>query len=228
MKALFIAVSLSFLSLAMTSCESAPVAEERDTTGHPVKSDTAPAADTSRASGNPGVPPVNKEEDFIKVFKAVAAAFRNEDMNALNSYIHPSRKAYIVYRPGAIDMIDTFHNFQSLYKKIYGARPTLSRLSCSLLDLEIPASPCENDVKGCYWKKENNYNRLSTMTAAFDKYGFKENITPGAKAGISLMERSITIHTALLDHGMAIDFSLGEDGKWFISVIDLGRYSCSA
>ncbi|RYD78701.1 MAG: hypothetical protein EOP53_10785 [Sphingobacteriales bacterium] len=171
----------------------------------------------------------NSEEnsDFDNFYKKLSEAFDREDITALNQFIHPKYGIYFVDRPGAIDAVDTAKNIKAFYRRVYLSKHRLKGMYCKLTENKIPATVCDKQYTGCMAEKASNYHRISELKTALLKYGFKENYRPKDDAQLPQFEKLIKRNIANFDKAVGISF-LYVDGKWYIGVIDMAKYSCSA
>jgi hypothetical protein len=168
-----------------------------------------------------------EEKHFELVYNQVTEALNKGDIAAINKFIHPDWGIYIIDRPGAIDKVDTAKNIQSYYKKIYLGKKRLQGMMCKMEHRPIPAVPCDKVYKGCLSETTPNYHRVSDLKKALFGYGFKDNYLPKDSTTLHKFEKFVKRNTVNFDKAIGISF-LFIDGKWYIGVIDLAKYTCSA
>jgi hypothetical protein len=168
-----------------------------------------------------------EERQFEEFYNKVAAALNKGDISAINKYIHASWGIYVIDRPGAIDKVDTAKNIQSYYKKIYLGQKRLQGMMCQLEHRPIPGVICDKAYKGCLAETTTNYHRISDLKKALHGYGFKDNYLPKDDESLSKFENLVKRNVVNFDKSIGISF-LRIDGKWYIGVIDLAKYTCSA
>lgn len=168
-----------------------------------------------------------EEKSFEQFYSQVCDALEKGNASAINKYIHPKWGIYMIDRPGAIDKVDTGRNIQAFYKKIYLGNKRLKGMHCKLEHRPIPEITCDKAYEGCLAEKTDNYHRLTDLKKGLQEYGFKDNYLPQDKATLSSFEKLVKRNTVNFDKAIGISF-LYVDGKWYIGVIDLAKYSCSA
>lgn len=168
-----------------------------------------------------------EEKSFDQFYNQLAAILNKGNISAINKYIHPQWGIYIIDRPGAIDKVDTGKNIEAFYNKIYLGNKRLKGMGCKLEHRPIPEITCDKAYTGCLAEKTDNYHRLTDLKKALLEYGFKENYLPQDKTTLPAFEKLVKRNIVNFDKAIGISF-LYIDGKWYIGVIDLAKYSCSA
>ncbi|MGZ5303180.1 MAG: hypothetical protein ACXWDO_03645 [Bacteroidia bacterium] len=168
-----------------------------------------------------------EEKSFEQFYNQVAAALNKGNASAINKFIHPKWGIYIIDRPGAIDKVDTGKNIQAFYKKIYLGNKRLIGMDCKLEHRPIPEITCDKAYEGCLAEITDNFHRITDLKKGLQEYGFKDNYLPKDAKSLSAFEMLVKRNTVNFDKAIGISF-LYIDGKWYIGVIDLAKYSCSA
>ncbi len=168
-----------------------------------------------------------EDKNFNQFYNKVAEAFENGSYEDINRFIHPKWGIYIIDRPGAIDKVDTGKNIQSFYRKIYLGDKRLKGMECKLQHRPIPEINCDKVYKGCVTEKKENFHRLTDLKKGLLEYGFKENYLPRDDNRLKDFEKLVKRNIVNFDKAIGISF-LYIDNNWYIGVIDLAKYSCSA
>lgn len=161
--------------------------------------------------------------------KEVLKEFKTGAFNKTQSYIHPKYGFYLIGQPGAYSVPYHLRSFDEVFKKA----PWLEKGTDMYQDLKsesIPTFTCEGDnyfdKNGCFIEESGNYTSLTNLMKALRQAEF-DDFGPEVVSKASNIERLVKIEVVETKSGTA--FYYGEEaGKWYLLVIDMASYNCSA
>lgn len=168
-------------------------------------------------------------ESTSSMAKIVLQEFQTGNFKRCGGYIHPKYGFYLIGQPGAYSVPYHLTSFQEVFKKA----PWLEQGTDMHVDLKneaLPSFTCEGDnsfsKQGCFIQQRSQYKRLSELMRALRQAEFEE-FGPKVVAKASNIEKLIKIEVVETKSGIA--YYYGEDaGKWYLMIIDMASYSCSA
>lgn len=157
-------------------------------------------------------------------------AWTNEDKEQINTFIYPQTGFYYITRPGAMDAIYQGKEFEAVFEKAYTSwtRELLRKASCEdPREESLPEYDCENFSKaGCFIAENTEYEKVSYLMDVLvknDLAKFSNQEIQKAKKAESLISHQVVITSSTLS------MCWGKvDDKWYIIVLDIASYDCSA
>ncbi len=166
--------------------------------------------------------PSNAVKDFL-------AAWKKGDTEKIQSYIYAQTGFYYITRPGAMDAIYSGQAFDEVFEKAYTSwTPELLRnASCDPQLEDLPEYDCESFSKtGCFIASVDDYQRVSYLMKVLkenDLGKFPVNEIDKARE----IEAYISHQVLITNSAMSMCWGKIND-QWYILVLDIASYDCSA
>lgn len=181
----------------------------------------------AQASSSRQAPP---QQTAMGAVEGLSKALGAGNVEAAQAFIHPEMGFYYLTHPGAMDDLTWCRSITDMtdYPLTPYMKERLLNLRCSPLEEDLPSFDCETFSKqGCFLSPlSEEYERLSSLMIALNEAVLGEyddaDISRARK-----IEQAVT--TQLLDTTVPVAFYFGEvDGKWYLLVVDIASYDCSA
>ncbi len=167
-----------------------------------------------------------KDEIFVT---EMLAALSSKKSDAMTPFIHPEEGFYYITRPGAMSMVTICKHIDEVYDNPLtpSVRGRLQSIACELAVESLPDFDCDKFSKtGCYMDATENYSGVSDLMKslnAADLGAYEDVDFSQAQKMETYISRKAVFTNALL----AMYF--GEiEGKWYLLIIDIASYDCSA
>lgn len=155
--------------------------------------------------------------------------FKTGSFQKSPSYIHPKLGFYLIGQPGAYSVPYHLTSFEEVFKKA----PWLKNGTDMYNELKaesVPTFTCEGDdyfdKNGCFIEDSGNYSSLTGLMKALRQAEF-DDFGPEAVNKAANIEKLVKIEVVETKSGTA--FYYGEEaGKWYLLIIDMASYNCSA
>lgn len=158
----------------------------------------------------------------------VLQSFRTANFEALAPYIHPEKGFFVVTTPGAISVPYFVRTTQEMLQKVPYLDQGMPQLKARPERAALPDFNCGDffSKQGCFIGPPEDFNLMSSVM------GSVNTVEPGMfkAADIARAEdlEGFASQQIVDTYGEA-GFYLGEiEGKWYLLVIDLATYDCSA
>ena len=161
--------------------------------------------------------------------KQVLEEFKSGSFSRSKALIHPEYGFYLIGQPGAYSVPYHLTSFDDIFSKA----PWLEKGTDMYTDLKeeaIPNFTCEGDnyfdKDGCFIAPAKNFDNLSSLMRALRQAEFDE-FGPAVINKAVNIEKLVKVEVVETKSGMA--YYYGEDaGKWYLLIIDMASYGCSA
>ena len=157
-------------------------------------------------------------------------ALEGGNKEAAQAFIHPEMGFYYLTHPGAMDAIAHCYTIDDMISDPLTAymKERLLNLRCSPREEALPSFDCDRFSKqGCFLAKiTEKYQRVSFLMIALNEVELGE-FSPADIQSARKLEQAVSLQ--LLDTTVPVAFYFGEiDGSWYLLVVDIASYDCSA
>jgi Cu/Ag efflux pump CusA len=181
----------------------------------------------------------NKNADFEKTVKKIITAFKTNDNQTLNSYVHTNTGVYLLYRTGVYDNYKKMDRIvlgdTAEYPRFHAVNhlPAISTINTS----KLPVYDCDNGKWSSYgtFSTTKIYHDLSNVCRSLNKYlyeGMDEKIPEKEikqYIGLEYNSRKIICCKKVKEMDAEIIFHLIYiNGKWYLWLVDDITTDCSA
>lgn len=154
-------------------------------------------------------------------------AFKSGKLTVLNETIHPELGAYFLYRNGAFPAVERIEQPADI-NNILPGQFALTEIRTDFTEGAIPDFDCEEGFtsKGCFLEEvSGDFNELSA-TLEYANQAQKRS-DPSQTQQVKQIEQLISWQ--LVETNTGICFYLGQaNGRWYVLMIDIAQYDCSA
>ncbi|MFK7921839.1 MAG: hypothetical protein AB8H47_07770 [Bacteroidia bacterium] len=154
-------------------------------------------------------------------------ALKTGKLNAVTEGVHPDLGAYFIYKTGLFPAVERISALSDL-NNILSGDLAFSKMQTEASSSEIPAFDCDTEFakQGCFYQKLNEPFKGLSETMEFANQAEKR-IDESVLAQQEKIEQLVSYQ--VVDTKTGISLFLGEsDGRWYVFVIDLALYDCSA
>lgn len=188
-----------------------------------------PPSSPPQASQNEAARQLEMAQRDVITVNALFEALNTADAEKVMPFIHPELGLLYLTHPGAMDMVYVCENMAEVYnnKLTPYIREQLKQISCDLKLEPLPDFDCEKFSKeGCFMDKVENYTQITDLIHTLQEAEpgiIKAHELERAEKIQQLVSRKLVITD------LALALYLGEiDNRWYLLVIDIASYDCSA
>lgn len=162
------------------------------------------------------------------VAKVLLPEFRTARFARTLQHIHPEKGYYLLTHPGAVSVPVHFQKIEDLFGQAPWLQKGMTSLSPTTTVGPLPEFDCGDmfSKEGSFLNECPPYGEISELMATLSAYelgSYEQDQIDQAKD----LEQYIT--HALIDTEEAIGFYFGQiEGQWYLLVIDIATYDCSA
>ena len=160
--------------------------------------------------------------------QTVLNEFKTGKFNTVANYIHPQQGFYLIGAPGAYRVPYHMNNFKEIFKHGPWFREGLPIENQQPQAAPLPEFDCGDlfSKEGCFIEEISGYDNISSLMEALIKAEFDifNDQTIAQAKGIEKM-----VQVAVVETGASLALYFGESGgKWYLLVVDIATYDCSA
>ena len=169
------------------------------------------------------------EGGLVRMANTIISACKAGDLEKINGFVHPERGLYFITRPGAMDAVYHGSELEELFQKGYSNKlvEVMRGVSCDLQLEELPEFECESFSKeGCFLAKSQAYDQVSFLMKTLNDNELGE-FDASQMQSARVVEKDVSYTLVLTEVPIAMHFGkVGED--WYLFVVDIAKYECSA
>lgn len=195
-----------------------------------------------------------KEKEFLKTCDAIAQAFLERDMNKMNSFIHPEKGIYLLYR---FSMLFSYMHLNKLPKKYSDKKYADDAwvINSAPLDLSFPSKDSVYIIRPAVFDStinfdcDNNWNKHGSFVDSVHKPSLFSDIIKQEieveglsmePSQLKIKKKELAMAKTLEKKSRMIVFNEFEDydelvfymtlinGKWYLSLIHCAISDCGA
>jgi hypothetical protein len=177
----------------------------------------APAGETSSQGGDP-----------LAVAKVLLQCFRKGDFSEAAPYIHPEKGYYMLTHPGAVSVPFHLNKADQMFSQAPWFRKGLPGLRSEPKVEELPDFDCGElfSKEGSFMGPVSDYQEVSGLMKTLVEYELGDYKAADIEQAQTL-EADITVQ--IIDTEESLSLLLGQiGGKWYLLVVDIATYDCSA
>lgn len=180
----------------------------------------SPTANTLNREVQPG--------NQMEAAKAILTAIRTGDPEKAKAYIHPQKGFYLLTQPGAVSVPYFCTNLSDIYQYAPWMEKGKAELDAQPVEAPLPDFDCGDmfSKEGCFMANVSGYKDISSLMGSLRELQLG-NYDDRQIAKAAELESFVSAQ--IIDTDANLGFLLGLiDGKWYLLVMDMATYECSA
>jgi len=171
----------------------------------------------------------DQENTFDTALSKFLKAWNNGTGQMADGFIHPRKGFVYITRPGAMDAVYQGESFAAVFKEAYTpwVPGLMAKATCAPVYEALPEFDCENFSKeGCFVAKTDSYNRASYLMQVLTESDLGR-FSKQMQNEVEALEKMITYQVVITDQSLSMCWGK-ENGKWYLLVLDIATFDCSA
>ena len=160
--------------------------------------------------------------------QTVLNEFKTGKFETTPQYIHAGKGFYLIGAPGAYRVPYHMKNFEEIFTHGPWFREGLPIENQQPVAASLPKFDCGDlfSKEGCFIEEISNYDNISTLMEALIKAEF-DIFNAQTIAQAKSIEKMVEV--AVVETGASLALYFGQNGgKWYLLVVDIATYDCSA
>lgn len=170
-----------------------------------------------------------RSDSRMEAAVAILQAFKIGNLTSIGRYIHPDLGFYLLTQPGAMSVPYACQKAEDVYQYASWYKDGIKTLDTQPSVEALPDFDCGDmfSKQGCFMNDyPGKYEGISSLMA-FLKEADLGDYDDATMASVAKLESYVS--TQIIDTDSNLGFLLGEiDGKWYLLVMDMASYECSA
>ena len=160
--------------------------------------------------------------------QTVLNEFKTGKFETTPQYIHPEKGFYLIGAPGAYRVPYHMQKFDEIFTHGPWFREGLPIENQQPVSASLPKFDCGDlfSKEGCFIEEISNYDNISTLMDALIKAEF-DIFNAQTIAQAKSIEKMVEVAVVETGASLALYFGLN-GGKWYLMVVDVATYDCSA
>lgn len=157
------------------------------------------------------------------------AMFKTGQVSVAQKYIHPEKGFYFLTHPGAMSVVYSYQDINDIFIQAPWLKDGIEELRITPKEESLPSFDCGDffSKEGCFIGKiEDSYSEMSGLMTILNQV--EPDMYDATKINKAKdLEKYVTVQ--IVDTKANFSFYLGEiDGKWYLLIVDIASYDCSA
>ncbi|MEZ4775662.1 MAG: hypothetical protein R3D00_20950 [Bacteroidia bacterium] len=180
---------------------------------------------------NPSANTLNREGQSasqMDAAKAILGAIRSGNPEKATAYIHPQKGFYLLTQPGAVSVPYFCNNLSDIYQYAPWMKKGKPELDAQPVEAKLPDFDCGDlfSKQGCFMANVSGYKDISSLMRSLRELQLG-NYDDAQIAKATDIESFVSVQ--IIDTDANLGFLLGLiDGKWYLLIMDMATYECSA
>jgi len=176
--------------------------------------------------------PFDDTVSLNKMIEEITLLARSKDLKGINKYIHPDLGCYFVYRTGVNFDMEQIHEFKQNWG-VLGFSISDIYWMLDLKEAKFEEWPEYSDCgyegfskNGNYLKEAKNYEHLSGVHNHNSEANDSPFLNKSELIRAQKVETAVKYSLISTENSVIIQFIL-VDGKWYLGVLNKGKFDCS-
>ncbi|MEZ4830125.1 MAG: hypothetical protein R3C61_28150 [Bacteroidia bacterium] len=160
--------------------------------------------------------------------RAILEAVKTGKPEKALPYIHPDMGFWLLTQPGAVSVPYACGSLNDVYNYAPWLKKGIENLDLQPAQEKLPDFDCGDlfSKQGCFMDKTSGYQGISGLMGSLRELQLG-NYTDEQISDAASLEKYVSV--AIVDTDANIGFMLGQiDGKWYLLIMDMASYDCSA